>query len=223
MPGSSWASVASGRATSSNEMDRIGARIGLEGHRSHINVGLANSHGASPAQAFSPASTTPGGLPCGPGATVLTMIAMGPAPRLSLVASLASLLLLTGCPSPDVGQACEMGLKYADGSSIAVSVPGVGLCSAQSADFFRSGAVECDNLICLQSPTGACAGATPHQVKAYCSKACVSDSDCFHSETGLVCRQVLLDPAFVASLPNGGAPWLPQALGSNYCAYPAPQ
>ena len=90
-------------------------------------------------------------------------------------------------------------------------------------DFFRSGAVECDNLICLQSPTGACAGPTPHQVKAYCSKACVSDSDCFHSETGLVCRQVLLDPAFVASLPDGGAPWLPQALGSNYCAYPAPQ
>ena len=151
------------------------------------------------------------------------MISMRSAPRLPLAVSLASLLLLAGCPSPDVGQACEMNLKYADGSSIAVSVPGVGQCSAQSADFFRSGAVECDNLICLQSPTGTCSGTTPFLVKAYCSKACVSDSDCFSSETGLVCRQVLLDPAFVATLPNGGAPWLPEAMGSSYCAFPARQ
>ena len=151
------------------------------------------------------------------------MIAMRPATRLSAVASLAaSSLLLAGCPSPDVGQSCAMDLKYSDGASIAVSVGGQ-LCSATSADFFRSGAVECDNLICLQSPTGSCGGSVPYAVKAYCSKACVSDSDCFTSETGLVCRQVLLDPAYVATLPNGGAPWLPQALGSNYCAFPAPQ
>jgi len=150
------------------------------------------------------------------------MIGMRPATRLSVVATLAAASLLAGCPSPDVGQACEMNLKYADGSSIAVSVGGR-TCSATPADFFRSGAVECDNLICLQSPTGTCGGGTPYQVKAYCSKACVSDADCFTSETGLVCRQILLDPAFVATLPDGGAPWLPQALGSNYCAFPARQ
>src|SRR5512137_1595832 len=98
--------------------------------------------------------------------------------RFPLVASLALLLGAAGCPSPDVGQACEMGLKYADGSPVAVPV-GADLCAAKPADFFRSGAVECDNLICLQSPVGACDGggaATPWQVKAYCSKACVSDA-----------------------------------------------
>jgi hypothetical protein len=138
------------------------------------------------------------------------------------VAPLAA-LLLAACQSADVGQECRMTLENADGTPIDVLV-GDATCSSNRADFFRSGAIECDNLICLRSATGACAGggtADPLQVRSYCSKACVSDADCFSDETGLVCRPVLLDPSFVATLPDGGAPWLPAALGSSYCATPA--
>ncbi len=143
-------------------------------------------------------------------------------PRRLLAAVPLAALLLAGCQAPDVGQACRMDLLYADGGAIALPVDG-GICSAEAADFFRSGAIECDNLVCLQSPTGTCAGAgaTPFEVRDYCSKACVSDADCFTSQTGLVCRRVLLDPSFVATLPDGGAPYLPAALGSSYCAPPA--
>ena len=133
------------------------------------------------------------------------------------------LLLAAACQEPDVGQECRMTLENADGSAIDVPV-GDAVCSANRADFFRSGAIECEALVCLRSATGACPGGgapDPLQVRAYCSKACVSDADCFPDETGLVCRRVLLDPSFVASLPDGGAPWLPAALGSSYCATPA--
>jgi len=152
---------------------------------------------------------------------VLTMVAMKRSSR-SRLAPLAA-LLLAACQSPDVGQECRMTLENADGTPIDVEVGGA-ICSDNRADFFRSGAIECDNLICLRSATGACPGGgtvDPLQVRAYCSKACVSDDDCFNSETGLVCRRVLLDPSFVASLPDGGEPWLPAALGSSYCATPA--
>jgi len=135
----------------------------------------------------------------------------------------ATLLLAAACQSPDVGQDCRMSLNNANGTPIDVTVDAA-LCSTNGSDFFRSGAIECDNLICLRSATGTCSGGgaeTPLQVKNYCSKACVSDADCFTSETGLVCRRVLLDPSFIASLPDGGAPWLPAVLGSSYCATPA--
>lgn len=141
-----------------------------------------------------------------------------------LLAPLASLLLATGCQSADVGQACAMNLQYTDGTPIAVDVGDGMTCAFLAADFFRSGAVECDNLICLETPVGSCTGgtSTPFQVKAYCSKACISDDDCFTKDTGLVCRPLLLDPSYVASLPDGGKPWMPEALGSSYCAFPPP-
>jgi len=152
------------------------------------------------------------------------MDAMSLPRRFAASAPLLALLAAGACQSADVGQPCAMNLLYADGGPIAVDEGGTN-CSAERADFFRSGAIECDNLVCLQSPTGLCAGSatTPYKVRPYCSKACVSNADCFTSTTGLVCRRVLLDPSFVASLPDGGAPYLPDALASNYCAPPPVQ
>jgi len=151
------------------------------------------------------------------------MDAMSLTRRLLAAAPLAALVVAGACQSPDVGQPCRMDLLYADGGAIAIPEDGGVTCSAVPADFFRSGAIECDNLVCLQSPTGTCAtgSGAPFQVRDYCSKACVSDEDCFKSQTGLVCRRILLDPSFVATLPDGGAPYLPTALGSSYCAPPA--
>lgn len=152
---------------------------------------------------------------------------MFPMPRpspLALLTSVALLLAAAACQTADVGQECRMNLKDSAGNPIDVEVDGGALCSPNRADFFRSGAIECDNLICLRSATGACAGgdtAAPLDVRYYCSKACVSDADCFTSDTGLVCRRVVLDPSFIASLPDGGAPWLPAVIASSYCATPA--
>ncbi len=142
--------------------------------------------------------------------------------RLRFAAPIAAFVLASACQEADVGQACPMNVLYADGSP--VDEAGTG-CSADRSDFFRSGAIECENLVCLRSVTGPCPGGTsaPFLSRSYCSKACVSDDDCFTSETGLVCRRVLLDPSFVASLPDGGAPWLPAALASSYCATPSLQ
>lgn len=151
------------------------------------------------------------------------MDAMWPLPRLPAVLALGALLALSACQSVDVGEPCQMNLTYADGGPIALPQGDGGVeCSADSADFLRSAAYECDGLVCLQSAIGNCAGqlATPYEVRSYCSKACVSDSDCFTSQTGLVCRLVVLDPSFLASLPDGGAPYLPAALQSSYCAPP---
>lgn len=138
---------------------------------------------------------------------------------------MAALLAAAACQSVDVGQPCTMNLEFADGGPIAVSVGGAVECSADSGDFLRTGALECDGLVCLQSATGACSGqtGTPFLVRSYCSKACVSNSDCFTSQTGLVCRAVLPEPAFLASLPDGGAPYIPATLQSNYCAPPLVQ
>jgi len=148
--------------------------------------------------------------------------------RLLVAIPFAALLGAAACQTVDVGQPCDMNLSYppppnGDGGPIAVPQADGGACSAESADFLRSAAYECEGLVCLQSPTGTCSGqaATPYRVRSYCSKACVSDSDCQKSQTGLVCRRVVLDPSFVASLPDGGAPYLPAALQSNYCAPPA--
>ncbi|HVP68240.1 MAG TPA: adventurous gliding motility lipoprotein CglC [Anaeromyxobacteraceae bacterium] len=136
----------------------------------------------------------------------------------------AALVGAAACQSVDVGQPCSMQLSYADGGPIAVPVGDGGVyCSAESADFLLTGDYDCAGLVCLQSPDGTCSdqAATPYQVRTFCSKACVSDSDCFNSQTGLVCRRIVLDPSFVASLPDGGAPYLPGALQSSYCAPPS--
>lgn len=136
---------------------------------------------------------------------------------------LAAAALVSCKQDPDVGQPCLMDLK--DSADNPIDVPlGGELCSAVAADYFRTGAVECDNLVCIRSATGLCAG-DPQKVKVrlYCSKPCVSDDDCFRSQTGLVCRSVVLDAAFLASLPpEVRERYLGDVQSSNYCAPPPP-
>jgi hypothetical protein len=138
----------------------------------------------------------------------------------------AAVLALSACQDPDVGQQCDMPLTAPDGGPLDVTPPGSStLCSSDRADYFRTGAVECDNLVCVRSATGSCAAETSlAAVRRYCSKPCVSDKDCFQSETGLVCRQIVLDPAFLATLPTEVRErYLGQIQASNYCATPVSQ
>jgi hypothetical protein len=116
----------------------------------------------------------------------------------------AALAFLAGCQDPDVGQACTM--RYSGGT--------------QGGDWFETGNFECVNPICIRSilPAGSKVKNNP-----YCSKACVSNRDCFNSDTGLVCRAVVLDQDFLSALP---AAVRDQYLGdvqiSSYCAAPVP-
>jgi hypothetical protein len=136
---------------------------------------------------------------------------------------LVAALLLDGCSDPDVGQPCVLDVYDSSDNPIDTAV-GSGYCSAIPADFFKPGAIECDNLICIRSPVGACPEAIagkPIEVRKYCSKPCVSDSDCFTKETGLVCRTMLLDEAFINSLPQEVKDkFLGQLQTSTYCAVP---
>jgi hypothetical protein len=134
--------------------------------------------------------------------------------RLAPAVALAA-LLVAGCQSPDVGQRCK--LRWGDGSVPAPTPETV------SGDYLETGNVGCDNLVCIVSPAveggdyATCSG----ELCGYCSKPCVSDQDCFRSETGLECRQMVLDPAFIASLdPAVREKYLADIQFSSYCAVP---
>jgi hypothetical protein len=119
--------------------------------------------------------------------------------------SLAALLTLAGCQSPDVGQKCTFTLAGVD-------------TTAAAADYLETGPLtDCETLICIVSPP-----TTRLKNNPYCSKPCVSNSDCSQDETGLVCRSVVLDPAFLASLDESTRNrYLGQFLNSStYCAAP---
>ena len=147
-------------------------------------------------------------------------------------ATLAALaaLALTACEKPDVGDPCQLDV-YVGGTPIDVPLtnpePGYA-CSTDEydADYFRSGAPECENLICIRSATGAsCRDPAlvgyPYEIRKYCSKACVSDRECFSGETGLFCRQIVLDPVFLANLPpDVRERYLGVIQSSSYCATP---
>jgi hypothetical protein len=141
--------------------------------------------------------------------------------------AVATVLALSACQDPDVGQDCDMPLQAPGGGPLDVPTPGAGdpLCSSDRADYFRTGAIECDNLVCVRSSTGTCAAdSSLASIRHYCSKACVSDRDCFTGETGLVCRQIVLDPVFLATLPpEVRERYLGQIQASNYCATPVAQ
>ncbi len=139
-------------------------------------------------------------------------------------------LLLAACQQPDVGQPCDgpqgngLDLKAPGGGPLDQNLADGRGCSSDGADYFKTGVTRCENLVCIRSSTGACA-ADPGllAVRYYCSKPCVSDGDCFESETGLVCRQVVLDPNFLASLPpDVRQRYLGDIQSSSFCATPAP-
>jgi hypothetical protein len=142
------------------------------------------------------------------------MCMVRPAPLVALVA-----LLLAGCQSPDVGQRCR--LPSTTGG------PAGPTPDTAAGDFLEFGNPGCDNLVCIVSPTTAgsryntCSGSGTDAQCGYCSKPCVSDQDCFKSETGLVCRQMVLDPAFIAGLDDATrTKYLADIQFSSYCAVP---
>jgi hypothetical protein len=162
--------------------------------------------------------------------------------RLAAFAALA----LSACQQPDVGQPCELDV-YAGSPAVNIDsyvAQGVA-CSADTADYFRSGAIECENLICIRSATSAaCTSGDasvvtsyPHDIRKYCSKPCVSDADCKNDRIDLVCRSIVLDPAYLNFLnwcaanpggtdptygpcPANAAAMLGSVPSSNYCATP---
>ncbi|MBK9518017.1 MAG: adventurous gliding motility lipoprotein CglC [Anaeromyxobacter sp.] len=136
--------------------------------------------------------------------------------RLAQAAALAALLLLAGCQSPDVGQPCKLPSK--PGAPSPGPTP-----DTAAGDYLEFGNTFCDNLVCIVSPAvpgGRYNGCSGDQC-GYCSKPCVSDQDCSRSETGLACRQMVLDPAFIASLDEATRlKYLADIQFSSYCAVP---
>jgi len=129
-----------------------------------------------------------------------------------------SISLLAACQGPDVGQSCRIttgsGTGAVDLNDPTTLVP---------ADVFQSNIANgCDNLVCIRSPSQPASSKVLHN--PYCSKACVSDSDCFKDDTGLVCRPVTVDPNFIKTLPQDIQDQYARLLGtiqfSSYCAAP---
>ena len=147
------------------------------------------------------------------------MRARVPRTVLALLAPLA-LLALPACDKPDVGQRCVLSWN-ANWQQDGTPPPPTPL-TAQG-DYFESGNLSCDDLICIVSPAaadtryGSCSG----DACGYCSKPCVSNRDCYQSSTGLVCDQVVLDPAFIASLDElTRQRYLGDIRFTSYCVVP---
>jgi hypothetical protein len=145
--------------------------------------------------------------------------------RLDRVAFLvAAFAALAGCQSPDVGTRCDV--QWSDASPIPPPDP-----ATMKSDYLETGNPACPRLVCIVSPATTASGeygscASGDAQCGYCSKPCVSDSECYKSETGLVCRQIVLDPDFIAQLeatnPLLAARYLGDASYSRYCAVPLP-
>lgn len=139
----------------------------------------------------------------------------------SLVAlALFTLLALPGCDKPDVGARCELSWNpnWEQDGTPAPPTP-----LTAEGDYFESGNLACDDLVCIVSKAdassryGSCSGAAC----GYCTKPCVSDRDCYSSETGLRCQQVVLDPAFIELLDlQTRQRYLNAISASAYCVVP---
>ncbi|HYD42809.1 MAG TPA: adventurous gliding motility lipoprotein CglC [Anaeromyxobacter sp.] len=136
------------------------------------------------------------------------------------VLALLTLSALPGCDKPDVGSRCELAWNsnWQQDGTPPPPTPG-----SIEADYFESGNVACDNLICVVSHAlppsryASCSGTAC----GYCSKPCVSDRECYSDETGLYCEFAVLDDAFVASLPpETRTRYLNQFTYSRYCVVP---
>lgn len=139
--------------------------------------------------------------------------------RLAKVAVLAPLLALVGCQDADVGQPCTLGWSATweqDGTPPPPDPERV------ASDFFESGNLACEGLVCIVSPASGTKYADYES--GYCSKPCVSNDDCFEKDTGLVCRQMVLDPVYIEYLKRNAPLTLDRYLSdiqfSSYCAIP---
>jgi hypothetical protein len=134
----------------------------------------------------------------------------------SLAFALFMLVTAVACQGPDVGQRCV--LSWNQGGPVPPPTP-----VTAEADYFETGNPSCDDLICIVSHEqagtkyGDCAG----DACGYCSKPCVSDRDCYSSQTGLKCRMVVLDPTYIAELGQKDPLTLQRYLGdtrnTTYC------
>jgi hypothetical protein len=138
------------------------------------------------------------------------------APKMVLA---ATILALGACQQPDVGQPCN--ITWGTSDSAPPPPTPTTLFQSGGSDWFESGNTACENLVCIVSPV---APGARYATGGYCSKPCVSNSDCFQSETGLVCRQMVLDPLFLAQLdqidPTLKQKYLGDVQFSSYCGVP---
>jgi len=151
-----------------------------------------------------------------------------PKPLLALVPILA----LAACQDPDVGNPCTLAWSSTweqDGTPPPPTAADLAAESDGGSDYFESGNLACEGLVCLVSPApaGVRYGSddilygTTQPGAGYCSKPCVSNGDCFEDETGLVCRQMVLDPVFLEQLDEATrARYLSEISFSSYCAVP---
>jgi hypothetical protein len=131
--------------------------------------------------------------------------------------ALAPLLVLAACQDPDVGNECTLNWD----APSATSLYDQGL----SVDYFESGNFSCEGLICIVSPAAA---GTEYGFdtagRGYCSKSCISNDQCYPDETGLVCRQMVLDDVYLAELertdPEAKERYLGDTRFSSYCGVP---
>src|SRR5512138_1581109 len=143
--------------------------------------------------------------------------------RSLLAAAALAVVALAGCQSPDVGQTCDIAWNttwLTDPN--AAKPPVASQLPAGGSDYFESGNLGCDGLVCIVSPAplGSKYGSTDPGV-GYCSKPCVSNSDCFEADTGLSCRQMVLDPVFLDQLDaQTRQRYLADIQYSSYCAVP---
>jgi len=142
------------------------------------------------------------------------------APAWPLFLALVALFAAPACDKPDVGQRCTLAWNpnwQQDGTP-----PPPTPATAQG-DYFETGNLGCDNLVCIVSPApssspyGSCAG----DACGYCSKPCVSNRDCYSGTTGLVCAQVILDPIFLSTLDDlTKQRYLGDTRANSYCVVP---
>jgi hypothetical protein len=139
--------------------------------------------------------------------------------RSSLVAAVLALVATAGCQKPDVGGQCTLAWNPTWEQNGTQAPPAA---ATTTSDYFEMGNLACDGLVCIVSPAPAgseYASTVPGQ--GYCSKACVSNADCYEKDTGLVCRQMVLDPAFLRELdPATAERYLANIQNSSYCAVP---
>lgn len=128
-------------------------------------------------------------------------------------------LVLAACQDPDVGQPCTIAWGQDAGTPPPTSS---GLYDTGGADYFESGNTGCEGLVCIVSPAPEGSEYRSADLgRGYCSKPCISNDDCYEGDTGLVCRQMVLDPVFLEQLDDATrARYLSDVQYSSYCAIP---
>lgn len=134
--------------------------------------------------------------------------------------ALLTLFVLPACDKPDVGAPCELAWN-SNWEQDGTPPPPTPLTA--EADYFESGNLACDDLICIVSKAAPPSryATCSESACGYCSKPCVSDRDCYSGDTGLFCLYVVLDDAFIAALdPETQARYLNEIRYSRYCVVP---